>query len=62
MVTNYSIGDMVTMKKKHPCGSLTWIVDRLGADIGIVCQGCDRRILLPRYDLDKRTRSLKKRP
>ena len=61
MVTNYSPGDTVTMKKKHPCGSLAWTVDRIGADIGVVCQGCGRRILIPRYDLEKRTRSLEKK-
>ena len=61
MVMNYSLGDTVTMKKKHPCGSLTWTVDRVGADIGVVCQGCDRRIVIPRYDLEKKTRSFQKK-
>ncbi len=58
MVTNYSIGDTITMKKKHPCGVSAWTVDRVGADIGIVCQGCCRRIVIPRPDLAKRIRSI----
>lgn len=56
MVTVYSLGDILTLKKRHPCGGLEWIVDRLGADIGITCQGCGRRILIPRSELDKRAK------
>jgi len=56
MVTVYSLGDILTLKKRHPCGGLEWIVDRLGADIGITCQSCGRRILVPRSELDKRAK------
>jgi hypothetical protein len=41
-------GDRVQMRKKHPCGSDEWIIYRVGADIGLRCLGCDRRVLLPR--------------
>ena len=42
------LGDIVKMRKGHPCGSNEWDVVRLGADIGIRCRGCGRRVLLPR--------------
>ena len=42
------IGDRVQLRKAHPCGSLTWRVARVGADIGLVCEGCGRRVLLER--------------
>ena len=54
---NFQIGDILTLRKTHPCGSLSWIVVRLGADIGIVCQGCGRRVLLGRSELERRVRS-----
>ncbi|HJO60769.1 MAG: DUF951 domain-containing protein [SAR202 cluster bacterium] len=60
MVTDYSLGDIITLKKKHPCGEVIWRVDRIGADIGIVCRGCNRRLIIPRSDLEKRTRSHRK--
>lgn len=52
------LGDMVRLKKKHPCGSFEWQVVRLGADIGIRCQGCQRRVLLARSALERRLVSL----
>lgn len=48
------VGDRVQMKKPHPCGSEEWLVYRIGADIGIRCAGCDRRVLLARSDFFKR--------
>lgn len=42
------IGDVVEMRKTHPCGGDTWRIDRVGADIGMVCQTCGRRVLTPR--------------
>jgi hypothetical protein len=42
------IGDVVEMRKTHPCGGACWVIDRVGADIGLVCQTCGRRVLLPR--------------
>jgi len=42
------VGDVVEMRKAHPCGGLLWEVVRVGADIGLVCQTCGRRVLLPR--------------
>ena len=51
------IGDVVRLRKPHPCGSYDWTVVRLGADIGLRCHGCGRRVLLPRRDLEKRLKT-----
>lgn len=51
------IGDVVRLRKPHPCGSHDWTVVRLGADIGLRCHGCGRRVLLPRRDLEKRLKT-----
>ncbi|MGH2384147.1 MAG: DUF951 domain-containing protein, partial [Candidatus Limnocylindria bacterium] len=40
------IGDRLRLRKEHPCGSRDWNVVRLGADIGLVCEGCGHRILM----------------
>jgi hypothetical protein len=54
MLPDLSLGDVVRMRKPHPCGSSEWNVVRLGADIGLTCRGCGHRILLSRRDLAKR--------
>jgi len=48
------LGDVVWLRKPHPCGASDWTVVRLGADIGLRCLGCQHRILLPRSDLERR--------
>jgi len=48
------LGDVVRLRRAHPCGSPTWLVDRLGADIGLRCQGCGRHVLLERRTLERR--------
>ena len=48
------LDDIVQLRKQHPCGSDQWRVVRLGADIGLRCLGCDRKVLLPRSVLAKR--------
>lgn len=58
MVTPYELGWVVRLKKKHPCGNTDWEIVRLGADIGIVCLGCKRRVLMPRSTLDKRLKTV----
>ncbi len=47
------IGDVVQTRKNHPCGSNRWQVYRIGADIGLRCLGCDRRVMLPRRQFEK---------
>lgn len=51
------LGDIVRLRKPHPCGSYDWTVVRLGADIGLRCHGCDHKVLLPRRDLEKRLKT-----
>jgi hypothetical protein len=48
------LGDVVTLRRPHPCGSHDWLVDRLGADIGLRCQGCGRHVMLERRMLERR--------
>jgi hypothetical protein len=48
------LGDVVRLRRVHPCGEDTWRVDRLGADIGLRCRGCGRRVLLERPHLERR--------
>jgi len=50
----FAVGDVVRLKKPHPCGGLDWSVVRLGADIGVKCVTCGRRVLLPRRELERR--------
>ena len=50
------IGDVIRLKKPHPCGEFLWTVTRLGADIGLVCRTCGRYLLLPRAQLARRIR------
>ncbi|MBN1692747.1 MAG: DUF951 domain-containing protein [Dehalococcoidales bacterium] len=56
-----NLGDIVKLKKKHPCGSYEWEVVRLGADIGLKCTGCQRRVMLPRSVLERRMKGAVKR-
>ena len=42
------IGDVVELRKAHPCGGTTWRVERVGADIGVECLTCGRYLLMPR--------------
>ena len=52
-VLSLRVGDVLTLKKPHPCGSYDWQVSRVGADVGLICLGCGRRIMVPRYRLRK---------
>lgn len=48
------LGDIVRLRRGHPCGGDTWLVDRLGADIGLRCQTCDRHVLVERRTIERR--------
>lgn len=48
------IGDVVTLRKPHPCGGRTWEVTRTGADIGLRCLTCNHRVLLERRVLERK--------
>ena len=53
----FYVDDVVRLRKPHPCGSFDWVVVRVGADIGIRCQTCGRRVLLPRRTIEKRLKT-----
>jgi hypothetical protein len=48
------VGDLIQLRKAHPCGSREFRVQRIGADIGLVCAGCSHRILMDRLDVERR--------
>ena len=52
------IGMRVRLRKSHPCGSDEWYVTRTGADVGIACKGCGRRIMLEREEFERRVRQV----
>jgi hypothetical protein len=56
-VIDLSIGDVLRLRKPHPCGGTDWLVVRLGADIGLKCTTCGRRVLLPRSTVERRTKT-----
>ena len=53
-VVELLLGDVVRLRKPHPCGGDTWLVDRLGADIGLRCETCGRHVLVERPALERR--------
>jgi hypothetical protein len=54
MILELQLGDIVHLKKPHPCGSYEWVVVRLGTDIGLKCFQCQHSILLERPVLERR--------
>jgi hypothetical protein len=53
MPLDVQVGDIVQMRKAHPCGSDRWRVYRVGADIGVRCLGCDRRVMMVRRKFER---------
>ncbi len=54
------LGDIIKMKKKHPCGSFEWEVLRVGADFRLRCVGCGHQIMTPRRMVEKNLRGVRK--
>ncbi len=52
------VGDKARLRKPHPCGGYDWEITRVGADIGLRCLTCGRRIMLPRAKFEKRLKTL----
>jgi hypothetical protein len=50
--------DVLRLRKQHPCGSFEWKITRLGADIGLECLGCQRRVMMPRRKLARMLKSV----
>jgi hypothetical protein len=53
----FRLEDIVRLRKPHPCGGYEWRVVRLGADIGLECLTCNRRVLLTRREVEKRMKA-----
>ena len=60
-VVDFQPGDLLELRKPHPCGSRRWLVVRIGADIGIICQGCAHRVTLERRLLERRLKRVLER-
>jgi len=54
----YDVGDIVKMKKTHPCGSDLWEILRTGMDFGLKCRGCGRFVMLPRTKFEKMAKTI----
>jgi len=61
MPIDVQVGDVVRLRKPHPCGGYDWQVVRIGADIGLKCQTCDHRVLLTRREFEKRVKTFVQR-
>jgi hypothetical protein len=61
MLPDLRMADVLRLRKAHPCGSTDWVVVRLGADIGLKCTGCGRRILLSRREVARRLKATERR-
>ena len=58
MEKNYNVGDLLILKKGHPCGENLWEVVKLGVDIRLKCTKCGRLIIIPRLDLNKKIKKI----
>ena len=61
MAQKYEIGDVIRMKKPHPCGSHNWEILRVGADFRLKCTGCGHQIMVPRRLVEKNTKEIIKK-
>ena len=57
MVVDFHMGEILRLRKPHPCGEDRWQVVRLGADIGLVCMGCQHRVLMERRTLERQLKA-----
>jgi hypothetical protein len=57
MVVILKTGDVVRLKKKHPCGNDEWLIDKLGTDVGMTCTKCRHHVLINRSTLERRIKA-----
>lgn len=57
----FEVGDVIRMKKPHPCGSSEWEILRVGADFRLKCQGCGPQVMVPRRLVEKNTKEIRKK-
>ena len=55
---DFSVGDIIKMKKPHPCGSQDWEILRVGADFRLKCMGCGHQIMIPRRQAEKNIKEI----
>lgn len=55
----YKVGQIVKLKKQHPCGSFEWEILRVGADFRLKCMGCGHQVMLERRTVEKNTKGLR---
>lgn len=58
MNVRYEVGNVVKMKKTHPCGSDIWEITRTGIDFGLKCLGCSRRVMISRVKFEKAVKTI----
>ena len=61
MADRFAVGDVIRMKKPHPCGSHEWEILRVGADFRLKCVGCGHQIMVPRTLVEKNTKEIQKK-
>ena len=61
MADKFDVGDVIRMKKPHPCGSYEWEILRVGADFRLKCAGCGHQIMVSRKLVGKNTRQITKK-
>lgn len=62
MAMDVRVGDILTMKKQHPCGSNDFLVLRSGMDFRIRCVGCGRELMIPRLKCEKNIKRISRSP
>lgn len=61
MADRFAVGDIIRMKKPHPCGTYEWEILRVGADFRLKCTGCGHQVMVPRKLVEKNTREIRKK-
>lgn len=54
----YEVGDKIITKKQHVCGSDTWTIERIGAEVRIKCDKCGREVMMLKMELDRKIKSI----
>ncbi|MGB2993347.1 MAG: DUF951 domain-containing protein [Paenisporosarcina sp.] len=60
-IKTFDLGDVVEMKKQHPCGTNEWKIIRMGADVRIKCEGCQHSVMIPRREFEKKMKKVVKK-
>ena len=58
---NFEVGDVIKMKKPHPCGSQEWEILRVGADFRLKCMGCSHQVMVSSKMVEKNAKEIRKK-